>query len=83
MQDIHVNTLIAAGKESLLVLLGFDASSNTSQDESTRVDGFEVSSRHLQDKRVRCGHDSDQSGSALDTSASFVLFWFVRWHFEV
>ena len=77
MQDIHIDTLVAAYDESLAILTCFDASANGRKDESSRVDGFEVSSWHLQYDSVGRGHNSDDAGSTFYTSASFILLWLV------
>ena len=58
VQNVHVHALIAASKERIPVLIGLDIASNSRQYQSSRIYGFKVATRHLQNYRVSCRHDS-------------------------
>jgi hypothetical protein len=83
MQDIHIHSLIATGEESFAILFGFDASANRGNDQSSWIDGLQITSRHLQDYRVCRWHHCNDSGTSLDASASLILLWLVEGDFQL
>jgi len=82
MQNVHVNTLIAAREECVAVLVGLNVPSDSSQDECARIDCFEVATRHLQNHRVRCGHDSHKLCTALDAPTALICLRLVARYLE-
>ena len=83
MQYVHVDALITARKECIAVLVGLDAASYSCKYKCSGVDGFEVATRHLQNDRVDCGHNSDQLCAAFDASAALVGLRLIARHFKL
>lgn len=82
MEDVHIHTLVAASKERLAVLISLDTASDRCKHESSRIDGLEVASWHLQNYRVDSWHDGHELRTTLDTSAALIRLGFISRHFE-
>ena len=83
MKDVHIDPLVAARKEGRLVVLSCDTLTDTCKNQGTRINGLEVTTRHLQDQRECSGHDCDQLGASFNTATTLVLLWFILGYFEV
>lgn len=82
VQNVHIDTLIAACKECIAVLIGLDAASYRGKNQRSGVDSFEIAARHLQNDRVGCGHDSHELRATFDASAALVCLRLVSWYFK-
>ena len=82
MQDVHVDTLLPTDLERGLVVSVVDACSDASKNQGSRVDGLEISTRHLQYQRMGTWHHCHQLRAAFDVAASFVFLRFISRYFE-
>ena len=82
-QDVHVDTLGPACRESRGVIFLLNETPDASQDHGPRVDGLEVATRHLQ-HQAHLGRDGgDEPCASLDAAAALILLWIVRGDVEV
>jgi hypothetical protein len=49
MQNIHIDPLIAAGKEGFAILFCFNASADRGNDQSSWIHSLQITAWHLQD----------------------------------
>ena len=49
VNNVHIDSMIAAGKEGFLVLLSFNVFSDSRENECSGEDGLQIPSGHLQD----------------------------------
>ena len=82
VQNVHIYTLATASKECFAVSIRLDTASDCCEHKSSRVNGFKVTSWHLQYHRVGRWHNRHQLCATLDTSAALVCLWLISWYFE-
>ena len=74
MDDVHVNSVVTAGKKCRLVLSSLHALSDSREDECSREDGLQVPSGHLQDQCKGSGDHCHEACTTFNTPTPLVNF---------
>jgi hypothetical protein len=82
MEDIHIHHMASAGKICCSIVFVVNMFPNSSEYESTRIDGLGIASRHLQDNCKYRRHRSNQPPTSFNSSTSFIAFWYIIWNIE-
>jgi len=77
VQDVHIHSLIPAGKEGFEILFGLNTATDSCEHKRSWVDRLQIASRHLQNNGIRSWHDYDEFGAPFDTATSFVFLWLI------